>query len=94
MLREEEKHRRMSLVMGIHRYAEHLMTETKVLSSCDFDFFHYYQNRSFLVMCTTALMNMFILRLILKEKKIPSPPLMVTTRSLRPFRAPNSKLLH
>lgn len=39
MLGEEEKHPRMSLVMGIHRYAEHLMTETKVLSSRDFDFF-------------------------------------------------------
>lgn len=69
MLREEEKHPRMSLVMGIHRYAEHLTTETKVLSSRDFDFFHYYQNRSFLVMCTTALMNTFILRLVLKRKK-------------------------
>lgn len=71
MLREEEKHPRMSLVMGIHRYAEHLMTETKDLSSRDFDFFlifYYYQNRSFLVMCTTALMNTFILRLVLKEK--------------------------
>lgn len=39
MLKEEEKHPKMSLVMGIHRYAEHLMTETKVLSSRDFDFF-------------------------------------------------------
>lgn len=41
MLGEEEKHPRMSLVMGIHRYAEHLMTETKDLSSRDFDFFFF-----------------------------------------------------